>query len=120
MNERSRPAGNGPANDSLSDSLDLTAAAPREPSAWLRHAEGRRLAEIDAAGLTSNHGVTVVAPLGHSGRPGDREDRTCDRCRRYAPVGEAFHPFIARPRPWVALIGGFCTGCARRERGNDA
>lgn len=94
----------------------MTAAtrAPHEATAWLRGAVARRLAVIDRLHDLPAHDV-LVGPLGRAGTPGSREDRTCDRCRRYTPRGEDFYPFPVYPRPDVVLVGGLCASCAGRE-----
>ncbi len=59
--------------------------------------------------------TTVVAPLGRPATPGSDDDRTCDRCGCFTPVGDLFHPVAVRPTPWLILAGGLCAGCADKE-----
>jgi hypothetical protein len=57
-----------------------------EPSAWFRGELDRAAATIRAVVPDDGRVVTtVMAPLGRGARPGSREDRTCDRCRKYVP-----------------------------------
>lgn len=47
--------------------------------------------------------------------PGSREDRTCDRCRAYTPMGRPFHLFAHRAPDGLIALGGLCGECARLE-----
>jgi hypothetical protein len=106
---------------------DWTIVDGHEPSAWLRTTAAARLRAIAAdrqvLAVAPAIGL-IVCPLGRSGRPGSREDFTCDRCRRYcgAPADE-FHVFGLQFRPVepglpdVMLTGGLCADCAAREGG---
>lgn len=89
-----------------------------EPSAWFREVESRRLAQMDA--ILAEHpappGVTclILAITRHT-RHGEREDRTCDRCRTFCGPGEAFEMIAHQPRPGVWLVGGLCAACLALE-----
>lgn len=89
-----------------------------EPSTWLRTESTALLREINALGLLGLPAVILV-PLSPHGTPspGDREDRTCDRCRVYTEVGDLFYPFLYSPVVDVVLVVGLCADCARREFG---
>lgn len=88
----------------------------QEPSAWLRAAVARRVRQVRSAGLDPNQtDPMIVAPLGRAAAPGSREDRACDRCRRYTPEGRLFYPFGFQPLPGLLLVGGLCAACHRKE-----
>jgi hypothetical protein len=90
-----------------------------EPSAWLRGAAAKRVRQIGAQLRdvdTSAYGA-IVSPLGRTGAPGSREDRTCDRCRSYVPECSPLHMFTYQPTPRIYLAGGLCESCARKELG---
>ncbi|GGK64061.1 hypothetical protein GCM10011509_10590 [Ornithinimicrobium pekingense] len=78
-----------------------------------RQAASRRVANLHARPGVG--GRKVLALLRRPTGFGKREDRTCDRCRAYAPSGTAFWPFLIRPRGDIALGVGMCNTCARRE-----
>lgn len=88
---------------------------PAEGTAWLRGTAARRRRQVEALSLDLDGATTVVAPLGRSAFPGSREDRTCDRCDHFTPLGEMFYPVAYRPAPWLALVGGLCATCAGKE-----
>lgn len=94
---------------------------PHEPSAWLRN----RLNEIEST-LRCVMGdqvevvgqlPTYLVPLGPMGTVGSWEERTCDRCRTYVPVGQSFYPIALAPLPYLVVTGGLCPACADLERG---
>lgn len=93
-----------------------TTAAAHEPSAWVRSAAADRVRDVERTGLDPYAtDPMIVAPLGRAAAPGSREDRTCDRCRRYTPEGEWFYPFTVQPLPGLILVGGLCAACHRKE-----
>lgn len=95
---------------------------PHEPSAWLRSAAARRLRGLCARITTQPAGTVVVAPLIGPVRPGSREDRRCDRCRRDTARGHPFYPFALRHpgRCPVVLVVGLCQRCAELEGLTDS
>ena len=94
----------------------LTFAGPRaEQSAWLRGTVARRLRQIEAMRLDLDGHTSMVAPLGRPATPGSDDDRSCDRCGAFTPIGEPFYPVAVRPTPWLALVAGLCGGCADTE-----
>jgi len=83
----------------------------------MRGAAAKRVRQISAQLKdidTSAYG-SIIAPLGSSGPPGSREDRSCDRCRVFVPEGDLLHMFVYRPTPRIHLAGGLCASCARKE-----
>lgn len=119
--QQSRPGGRpraaGSAFGGASQILELDTA--HELSAWLRGAVNARLVKLDTylAGhpLADQFDVAQCALSGRRTRPGEREDRTCDRCRTYCPPGRPFTAFLIRPRPNVQMIAGLCGRCLARE-----
>lgn len=103
-----------PAPDELPDGAPTIV---REPTAWLRGRAGERVREICAMGLDPDGTTTIVVPLGRSGRIGSREERTCDRCRTYVPVGTLFYPVAHHPAKSVFVVGGLCASCVAMEVG---
>lgn len=101
-----------------------------EPSAWLREAIVARLVELAPRGLPDMFGI-VAFNLTDSQGPGDREDRTCDRCRAWTPPGQMFYTSTYEqdphdlPWPWSQVLArhqvlvayGVCSGCVVREVG---
>jgi hypothetical protein len=87
----------------------------REASAWLRGAAARRVRQIEALHLDASTFEVVVSPLGRTGAPGSRADRTCDRCGTYVPASGTLHLFLYRPTPRIHLFGGLCAACEARE-----
>jgi hypothetical protein len=90
-----------------------------EPSAWLRGVAATRVRQIEAQLKdvdTSAYGA-VVAPLGWTGAPGSRADRSCDRCDSYVPPGSTLLLFLYQPTARIHLAGGLCAACARKESG---
>ena len=115
----SRPTGAAPEVPAKGPTDSVTAGTDvaHEPSAWLRGAAAKRVRQIGAQLKdtdTSAFGA-IVAPLGTSGPPGSREDRTCDRCRCYVPQGDALHMFVFLATPRIHLAGGLCASCASKE-----
>jgi hypothetical protein len=94
---------------------DTPTLNPHEPSAWLRGQVARRIAYVKAAGLDPNGNTLIICPLGRGAVPGSREDRQCDRCRSYTPVGPPFYAFSVRPTRGLMLIGGLCARCWAKE-----
>lgn len=92
-----------------------------EASGWLRSTAARRARQIERMGFDLHDAATplVVAPIGKAARPGEREDRTCDRCRTYVPEGETLHLFIYAPAPRLHLTGAWCQTCRDKEGGGD-
>ena len=88
---------------------------PTEASAWLRGVVARRWRQVESMRLDLDPRTTVVAPLGRPATPGSDDDRTCDRCGCFTPVGDLFHPVAVRPTPWLILVGGLCAGCADKK-----
>jgi hypothetical protein len=111
MNDRTRPEGGLGDAGGRSD----TTLNPHEPSAWLRGQVARRVAYVRAAGLDPAGDTLMVAPLGRPASPGAREDRTCDRCRSYTPVGPPFYTFGVRAAKGLLLCGGMCRKCWAKE-----
>lgn len=88
-----------------------SAAPPHEQTAWMRRTISRRVAELDRRGPWIG---VAVAPLGRPTARGQREDRTCDRCRTYVDRN-TFYCAAIHVRPDVVLVVGLCAGCGRRE-----
>jgi len=89
----------------------------QEASAWLRGAAAKRVRQISAQLKdidTSAYGA-IVSPLGRTGAPGSRADRSCDRCNIFVPEGDLLHMFVYRPTPRIHLAGGLCGRCAAKE-----
>lgn len=93
----------------------VTNVTIHEPSAWLRGAAARRVRQIEALPVDTSAYGAIVSPLGRTGEPGSRDDRTCDRCGRYVPASKTLHMFVFRPTPQIHLAGGLCGSCARKE-----
>lgn len=98
----------------------------REPSAWLRGAAAVKLRWIDANGFATL-GPRIMTQLSpYRTLPGSREDRTCDRCRCYCPVGAPFNLLtvgFTAGTPGISdviLTGGLCDACADLEGGPTA
>ncbi|GAA1714366.1 hypothetical protein GCM10009809_08190 [Isoptericola hypogeus] len=109
---KGRPRQGGP-SDITTTTLARNVYVVDEPSHWLRARVGELLRRLDALPLPRHD--LVVTPLGRTGHPGSREDRCCDRCRRYTPPGRPFYVVRYRPRPRVEVAGGLCATCARAE-----
>lgn len=86
----------------------------REPSAWMRGSAATRARQINALHLDSTYAL-VIAPLGKTGEPGTREDRSCDRCGIYVPQGRPLMLLTYQPRPRILLCTGLCGRCAAKE-----
>jgi hypothetical protein len=88
-----------------------------EPSAWMRGAAAKRVRQISAQlkGIDTSAYGAIVSPLGWTGAPGSRADRSCDRCFRYVREGDLLHLFTYQPTPQIHLIGGLCGRCAAKE-----
>ncbi len=89
--------------------------ARAEQSAWLRGTVARRLRQIEDLHLVLDGHTSVIGPLGRPATPGSDDDRSCDRCGSFTPIGEPFYPVAVRPTPWLILAGGLCAGCAGKE-----
>jgi hypothetical protein len=94
---------------------DKTIVNPHEPSAWLRGQVARRIAYVTRMGLDPNGDTLIICPLGRGAAPGSREDRECDRCRSYTPVGPPFHVFLLPAARSLRLVGGLCARCWAKE-----
>lgn len=100
-------------------SMTHTAAQPlaHEPSAWMR----QRLAYIEREvirrlGGTPPDDHVVVTALGLTfTQPDSAADRQCDRCGYYVPLGADLFTFMAKPTPWLHVVGGLCVECVGRE-----
>ncbi len=93
-----------------------TSTVTHEPSAWLRSTVARRVRQVRSQGLDPYApDPLIVAPLGRAAARGSREDRACDRCRRYTPEGQPFYPFGFQPLPGLLLVVGLCQRCHDRE-----
>ena len=121
--QQSRPGGRSQAASSAFRGASLIvegSSARHEPSAWLREIESRRLAELDEALAIdpppAGVGLFVLAITRHTS-PGEREDRTCDRCRTYCGPEVGFNMISSQPRPRVWLVGGLCDTCLALEVG---
>jgi hypothetical protein len=88
-----------------------------EPSAWLRGAAAKRVRQINAAVTDVEAYGAIVSPLGRTGAPGSRADRSCDRCNTYVPPGRTLHLFTYQPTPRIHLCCGLCPQCEAREVG---
>jgi hypothetical protein len=86
-----------------------------EPSAWLRRAAAKRVRQIKNLPVDASAYGAIVSPLGRTGEPGSRADRTCDRCGTYVPASGTLHIFIYQPTPRIHLFGGLCAACQARE-----
>jgi hypothetical protein len=91
-----------------------------EPSAWLRATATRQLRKLEAANVGDvSDDPVIMLSLGRSPFESEREDRTCDRCRRFVPIGEMFYPFCWETRSTVVtrvfITGGFCGKCNTLE-----
>jgi hypothetical protein len=86
-----------------------------EPSAWLRGAAAKRVRRIENLHLDASSYGVIVSPLGRTGPPGSRTDRSCDRCSSYVPQSGTLHLFVYQPTPRIHLCGGLCASCARKE-----
>jgi hypothetical protein len=89
---------------------------PMEPSAWLR-GEYTRIAARPEVRAALGRGMQVLVPIwpGSAFAPSDVEDRTCDRCRTYVPMGQKLWVFKQEPEYGLTVLGALCTPCARRE-----
>lgn len=83
-----------------------------EPTAWMRTAIAATLRRIDSLDVETD--AVIVAPMG---RTTGRDDRTCDRCRHYVPIGPPFYVDMIVPRPGVHIVVGLCQVCRDLERG---
>lgn len=84
-----------------------------EPTAWLRAATARRMRELrQIAAVTDAHVIAFLSS--RPSRPGDREDRTCDRCRVYVEP-DALFCCAVYTRGRISLGLGLCAGCAAKE-----
>lgn len=117
-NER-RPAGNGAATGAGGLETESTAfgAAPWEPSAWMRQRLAERVEVAVRERAAAGGDVAVVIPLGRTGTPGSREERSCDRCSTYVPPGTELLMLVFRPEPWLHITGGLCQACWSLEAG---
>jgi hypothetical protein len=120
MNARSRPEA---ASESVGEKLSPT-VTPWEPSLWFRTELARVEAAVRALPDVLATIPVVLAPLGHSGPPGSREDRTCDRCRKYIPPTDPGRParfFVGGVSVRISetskgvVTFGLCDGCHRIE-----
>lgn len=89
-----------------------TTYTKHEPTSWMRTAVAATLRRIDS--LDVERDTTIVCTLG---RTAGREDRTCDRCRHYVPIGPPFYVDMIQPRPGVHIVVGLCQVCRDLERG---
>ena len=115
---RHRPAGNRAASEQTGGgkSLDVKLPPIHEASGWLRVVSARRCRDARRAGLNPDgHGPLIVLPIGPGCARGSREDRSCDRCHAYVPVGESFWLFGWQAAPTLILTGGLCTACHTHE-----
>jgi hypothetical protein len=78
----------------------------------------RRVAYVKAAGLDPAGDTLIICPLGRGAVPGSREDRECDRCRSYTPVGPKFYSFLLPVARSLHLVGGMCATCWAKEVGS--
>lgn len=93
-----------------------------EPSAWLRHAIARRQMTIDTVARPfgqGSDGLAVVMPVSPWSEPGSREDRSCDRCGVYVPVGHTLWlggiELRRRDGLTAVVTFGLCTSCGHAE-----
>jgi len=108
-----------PRTNSAAPGLGTKHRIIHEPSAWLRGVAARRVREIGAQlkDIDMSAYGAIVAPLGRTGAPGSRADRSCDRCGTYVPPGRTLHLFVHQPTLRINLIGGFCPACETKELG---
>lgn len=91
--------------------------ATHERSAWMRGRLAERARHAEPLHQMDPKQV-IITPLGRRGQPGNREDRTCDRCGTYVPPTSgptAFWVLAERPHPWLVVCGGLCRQCAQHE-----
>jgi len=112
-----RSPGEGAASKTPAKRSEAT-VPPHEPSAWMRLAIDRRVAQLEAAGVARGVANVVVTPLTDTWSlaqgGGSVGDRSCDRCGVYVPPGlELFcGPVPARVGGAVALLVlGLCRTC---------
>jgi hypothetical protein len=98
-----------------------------EPTAWLRSTSRRRVIQLSrqhvpAAAFGNSPPIVVAYLADNHVEPGCREDRTCDRCRRYCPPGSAYavsaHLTDYRGRRYC-LVVGLCVPCGQLEQPGD-
>ncbi len=113
-------------------------ARGHEYSAWMNSAIQKRAAELsrtwpnyDGQIVKTPDGVDYIAThLVNKSEPGDREDRTCDRCRTYvAPMGEPDGDRVFKVMselrsnrqgfPSLMLIAKLCRACTTAEYGES-
>lgn len=95
-----------------------TTYAVSEPTAWLRGRVGAIIEGCHALGLDpSDASTTIVVPLGRTGPPGSREDRSCDRCGTFMPPPANLYMSRLHPLPGLLVVGGLCAVCAGHEVG---
>ena len=112
-NERRPKAPHESSTKTTTPMITVPTDVAHEPSAWLRGVAAKLVRQINALNV-EDFGV-VVAPLGRTGPPGSREDRECDRCRRFVPEGDTLHLITYRATPRIFLAGGLCSVCASKE-----
>lgn len=89
-----------------------------EATHWLRTRLGQIIEGCAVLGLnTESSTTTIVVPLGRTGAPGTREDRSCDRCGTYVPPGSLLYGTKHQVRPALLVVGALCPDCADREVG---
>lgn len=110
----SRPAFTNRAAKITGGRSGVDSTAPREPSAWLRAAVARRVAQVKAQGLDPHDpdGPLIVAPLGRTG--GDDEHR-CDRCQTDCREGGRLWCGAVEVGSSLRLVIGLCPVCADLE-----
>lgn len=98
----------------------------KEPTAWLRTTSRRRVIRLSRQRLPTvvfgSGPPLVVAYLTNHVEPGSREDRTCDRCGTYCPLGSEYrvstYLLDYRERRYF-LVFGLCVPCGLLEHPDD-
>lgn len=99
-------------------------APPWEPTAWLRDADARRLAQLTPTAREAGSATILTTLTGSRTTAGTREDRTCDRCEVYVPPTKPGRP-VAYFVAWIEhsnrrggralIVVGLCKRCADAE-----
>ncbi|MGC0271722.1 hypothetical protein ACO0LV_01845 [Pseudactinotalea sp. Z1739] len=92
-----------------------------ELTAWMRGRLAERVARLIDAGHDPHTGPDlIITPLGTTGEPGTRADRSCDRCGRFVSQGCILYMITVQAAPRVLCVGGLCGACRRLEDGWQA
>lgn len=97
------------------DPMRAATLPPVEHFAWTRGRIALCVRATATMGFDPHGGPSVVVgPLSTTGKPGNRADRSCDRCD-YVPTGQLLFPVVIPPTRRVILVGGLCSGCLMLE-----